>query len=87
MALWDRTDAVELAKANLIAACQQMRKSPDVTQREAGALFDSWLVEFEAERNLATRVRSMSDRHIRGTPSALAMDMANALRRIEAKTR
>jgi hypothetical protein len=87
MALWDRTDGVELAKANLIAAYQQMRKSPDVTQREASVLFDSWLVEFEEERKRATQVRSMPDRRTRGTPSDLATDMGNALRRIEEKTR
>jgi hypothetical protein len=87
MALWDRTDGVELAKANLIAAYQQMRKSPDITQREATALFDRWLVEFEEERKRATQVRSMPDRRTRETPPELATDFGNALRRIEEKSR
>ncbi len=86
-ALWDGADGVEIAKANLIAAYQQMRKNPDVTQREASVLFDHWLEEFEAERKRASKVRSMSDRRTRGTPPELATDMANALRRIEEKAR
>lgn len=87
MALWDRTDGVELAKANLIAAYQQMRKSPDVTRHEASALFDSWLVEFEEERRRVTQVHAMPDRHTRAAPSGLPTDMSNALRRIEETTR
>jgi hypothetical protein len=83
MALWTRTDGVELAKANLIAAYQQMRKSPDITQREATTLFDRWLAEFEDERRRASKVRSMPDRRTRGMPPELATDIGNALRRIE----
>jgi hypothetical protein len=87
MALWDRTDGVELAKANLTAAYQQMRKSPDLTQREVNALFDSWLLEFEEERKRVNQVGSMPDRRTRETPHELSTDIGDALRRIEEKSR
>jgi hypothetical protein len=86
-ALWDGADGVEIAKANLIAAYQQMRTNPDVTKREASMLFDRWLIEFEEERKRVGKVRSMSDRRTRGTPPELAADVANALRRIEERAR
>lgn len=93
MSLWDRTDGVELAKASLIAAYQQLRKSPDVTQREANALFDSWLTEFEAERERVKKMRSMP---VAGSPHTvpaadtarmMSADIHNALRRIEQMSR
>ena len=49
-AAWDGEDGVKRGKANLIAAYQQMRRSPDVTVAEASRLFDTWLQEFEAEK-------------------------------------
>lgn len=58
-AVWDGDDGVKRGKANLIAAYQQMRRSPDVTAAEASRLFDAWLQEFEAEKKRAEQVRSM----------------------------
>ena len=86
MALWEPTNGIELAKANLIAAYQQMRKSPDVTQREASAMFDNWLLEFEEERKRTTKIRSMPDRRTREYAPTLPTDVGIALRRIEEKS-
>ena len=58
-AVWDGEDGVKRGKANLIAAYQQMRRSPDVTAAEASRLFDTWLQEFDAEKRRAEQVRSM----------------------------
>jgi hypothetical protein len=58
-ALWDGDDGIKRGKANLIAAYQQMRRSPDVTSAEASRLLDAWLQEFEAEKRRAEQVRAM----------------------------
>jgi hypothetical protein len=58
-ALRDGEDGVKRGKAYLIAAYDQMRRSPDVTANQANRLFDAWLQEFETERKYAERARSM----------------------------
>ena len=56
-AVFDGEDGIRRAKANLLAAYQQMRTSPDVTAAEAGQLFDAWLSEFETEKQRLERTR------------------------------
>ena len=69
-------------KANLIAAYQQMRRSPDVTAAEAARLFDAWLREFDAEKKRAEQVRSMPVVRHEAEPDPLARDLNDALRRL-----
>jgi hypothetical protein len=81
-ALLDGEDGVKRGKANLIAAYQQMRRSPDVTAAEASRLFDAWLQEFEAEKKRAEQVRSMTAARYDATPDPLAQDLNDAVRRL-----
>lgn len=69
-------------KANLIAAYQQMRRSPDVTTAEASRLFDAWLQEFESERKRAQQVRSMPVARHEAKPDPLSSDLDDAVRRL-----
>jgi hypothetical protein len=87
-ALWEGEDGLERAKANLIAAYQQMRKCPDITAHEAGILFDKWLGELDAERARVEQLRPMAlnDDH-EHVQTALIHDLSAALRRVEEKTR
>jgi len=70
-------------KANLIAAYQQMHRSPDITATEASRLFDVWLQEFDAERKRANQVRAMPFARHEAKPDALSGDLDNAVRRLE----
>jgi hypothetical protein len=81
-ALWDGDDGVKRGKANLIAAYQQMRRSPDVTAAEASRLFDAWLLEFDAEKRLAEQVRSMPVVRHSERPDPLAQNLNDAVRRL-----
>ena len=81
-ALLDGEDGIKRGKANLIAAYQQMRRSPDVTVAEASRLFDAWLQEFEAEKKRAEQVRSMPVVRHEAEPDPLARDLNDALRRL-----
>lgn len=81
-ALLDGEDGIKRGKANLIAAYQQMRRSPDVTAAEANRLFDSWLQEFETEKTRAERVRSMPVAPHEIKPDPLAQDLNDAVRRL-----
>jgi hypothetical protein len=81
-ALLDGEDGVKRGKANLIAAYQQMRRSPDVTVAEATRLFDAWLQEFDAEKKRAEQVRSMPIIRHEAEPNPLARDLNDALRRL-----
>jgi hypothetical protein len=91
-ALWDGADGTERAKANLITAYQQMRKSPDIIACEASALFDRWLGDLEGELARVAQVQTMpvtasSDRHAMlrrsGTSPMVACDLNSALRQVE----
>jgi hypothetical protein len=81
-ALVEGEDGVKRGKANLIAAYQQMRRSPDVTAAEASRLFDVWLQEFEAEKQRAERVRSMPVAQHEAKVDLLAQDLNDAVRRL-----
>jgi hypothetical protein len=81
-ALWDGEEGVKRGKANLIAAYQQMRRSPDVTAGEAARLFDAWLQEFECERKRAEQVRAMPVERHKAEPEPLARDLDDAVRRL-----
>jgi hypothetical protein len=81
-ALWDGEDGLKRGKANLIAAYQEMRRSPDVTTAEAGRLFAHWLEEFAAEKDLAERVHSMPAVPRKVEPDPLARDFDDAMRRL-----
>lgn len=59
MALGDGEEGVKRGKAAMITAYQQMRKSPDITARQAGELFDQWVKEFEIEMDRFEKLRSM----------------------------
>jgi hypothetical protein len=74
-ALWDGDEGLKRAKANLIAAYQQMRNSPDMTAAEASRLFDVWLKEFESEKIRLERTRSLPlDPHVaKPKPDALIL--------------
>jgi hypothetical protein len=78
-ALWDGEVGVRRGKAYLIAAYNQMRRSPDVTAAEASRLFDAWLQEFEAEKKRVDQVRSMP---ISRQEGKLANDLDDAVRRL-----
>jgi hypothetical protein len=81
-ALWDGEDGVKRGKANLIAAYQQMRRSPDVTAAEATRLFDLWLQEFESEKQRAAQVRSMPIGYREAKPDPLVHELDDAVRRL-----
>ena len=81
-ALLDGEEGVKRGKANLIAAYQQMRRSPDETVAEATCLFDAWLQEFDAEKKRAEQVRSMPVLRHEAEPSPLARHLNDALRRL-----
>jgi hypothetical protein len=79
-ALWDGEDGVKRGKANLIAAYQQMRRSPDITAAEATRLFDLWLQEFESEKQRAAQVRSMPIGRREAKPDPLVHEFDDAVR-------
>lgn len=81
-ALWDGEDGVKRGKANLIAAYQQMRRSPDVTAAEASRLLDMWLQEFEVEKKRVEQLRSMPIAGHESKPDSLAQDLNDAVRRL-----
>ena len=81
-ALWDGEDGVKRGKANLIAAYQQMRRSPDVTAAEASRLLDSWLQEFETEKRRAEQVRAMPVGRDGKELDPLAQNLNDAVRRL-----
>ncbi|MGF6696950.1 hypothetical protein OKW38_001562 [Paraburkholderia sp. MM5496-R1] len=87
-ALWDGADGPERAKANLITAYQQMRKSPDITDVEARVLFDSWLVELDSELTHLSQVRALpiagpdatpEETRDWGTSADMAQELSSAL--------
>jgi hypothetical protein len=57
LALADGEGGVKRAKALLLTAYQQMRKSEDLTEAEADLFFDEWVVEFNRE---CTRLETMN---------------------------
>lgn len=86
-AIWDGDGGLERAKANLIAAYQQMRTSPDMTAAEAGRLFDAWLAEFELEKKRLATTRSLpveeqKSEGRRAKDSTLIEDFNGAMRRL-----
>jgi len=80
--LWDGEEGLKRGKANLIAAYQQMRRSPDVTTAEADRLFDGWLEEFEAEKKRVEHTRSMPLERHKAKVDPLAGDLDDAVRRL-----
>jgi hypothetical protein len=83
-ALWDGEEGAKRAKANLMVAYQQMRKSPDVTAADVGRLFDLWLQEFETERARLERIRSMTaqEQTRAQKPSSVTRDLVEVARRL-----
>jgi hypothetical protein len=81
-ALWEGEDGVKRCKANLVAAYQQMRRSPDVTAAEAGRLFDAWLEEFENEKKRVVQMNSMPLQRHEPKVDPLARDLDDALKRL-----
>jgi hypothetical protein len=81
-AVWDGEDGVKRGKANLIAAYQQMRRSPDVTLAEASRLFEAWLQEFEAEKRKAEQVRAMPMTRHQQEFDPVAQNLNDAVRRL-----
>jgi hypothetical protein len=69
-------------RANLIAAYQQIRKSPDVAYAEASRLLDKWMAEFNAERDRMCKIRAMPYKGREPVQDALADDLNNVVRRI-----
>jgi len=67
---------------NLIAAYQQMRRSPDVTAAEASRFFDTWLQEFDAEKRRAEQVRSMPVARHNEQQDPLTRNLNEAVRRL-----
>ncbi|MGX7000364.1 hypothetical protein [Caballeronia sp. KNU42] len=91
-ALWDGADGPERAKANLITAYQQMRKSADITALEASVLFDAWLAELDSELARLNHVRTLplgepnaapDEARGWGTSAEMAQDLSSALRRVD----
>jgi len=85
-AVLDGEDGIKRGKANLIAAYQQMRKSPDVTTKEVGQLFERWLQEFQKEKSRLESTMNMSIReleHVTRPQNGLAADLDDALKRID----
>jgi hypothetical protein len=80
--LWDGEEGLKRSKANLIAAYQQMRRSPDVTTAEASRLFDGWLEEFQAEKKRMEHTRSMPLERREAKPDPLSHDLDDAVRRL-----
>jgi len=80
--LWDGEEGLKRGKANLIAAYQQMRRSPDLTNAEAIRLFDGWLSEFQAEKERMEHTRSMPLERREAKPDPLANDLDDAVRRL-----
>jgi hypothetical protein len=81
-ALWDGDDGVKRCKANLVAAYQQMRRSPDLTVAEAGRLFDAWLQEFENEKKRVAQVKSMPLASHEPEPDPLSREFDEAVKRL-----
>ena len=81
-AVFDGEDGIRRAKANLLAAYQQMRTSPDVTAAEAGQLFDAWLSEFETEKQRLERTRSMPVHAHAPKLDAMAIELGEVQRRL-----
>jgi hypothetical protein len=81
-AVWDGAGGVKRAKANMAAAYQEMRRSPDLTAAEAGRLLDLWLQELGAEQERASRVHPMSATEGARTRDPLADDLDAATARI-----
>ena len=81
-AVWDGEDGVKRGKANLIAAYQQMRRSPDVTTAEANRLFEAWITEFEFEKDRAQRVKAMPIVRPQPAPDPVVQGLNDAVRRL-----
>jgi hypothetical protein len=81
-ALWDGDEGLKRAKANLIAAYQQMRKSPDMTPAETSRLFDVWVQEFESEKKRLEQTRAMPLQGHEATPDLLTHDLNDAATRL-----
>ena len=69
-ALGDGDDGLKRGKAAMITAYQQMRKSPDITSRQAGEMFEQWLQEFEEEVSRYERMRAMPYKGAQPEPPA-----------------
>ena len=82
-AVFDGEDGIKRAKAGLLAAYQQMRRSPDVTAAEAGRLFDAWLDEFDVEKKRLELTRSMPIDAGSAKARPLTDEFARALRRLD----
>jgi hypothetical protein len=81
-AISDGEEGEKRGKANLIAAYQQMRKSPDVTSAEASNLLDDWLAEFKAEQDRIRKVRAMPFEHSARVQDKLVAELNSVVRRI-----
>ncbi len=81
LAVMEGDSGVTRGKASLLAAYQQMRKSPDVTNAEASRLFETWLREFEEEKQRFRRTQALGDGTL-AEETALSEDFARAASRL-----
>jgi hypothetical protein len=58
-ALADGEEGIKRGKAHLITAYQQMRRSHDITEKEADRLFEKWIDEFKKEMARYRRLDSL----------------------------
>ena len=79
-ALGDGDDGLKRGKAAMLTAYQQMRKSPDITSRQAGEMFEAWLQEFEVEVSRYERMRALPyDGVGREAPAAPTTELSREL--------
>lgn len=81
-AVMEGGEGIKRGKANLLAAYQQMRNSPDVTEAEARRLFDKWMQEFEDEMARAEAVHAMPIEQKTFARARVAEDLDAATKRL-----
>jgi hypothetical protein len=70
------------AKANLLIAYQQMKKSDDVTAAEGNDFLDAWLTEFQAEERRVSRLASMGASPATPHLSELSQELNDVMARV-----
>lgn len=74
-------DGLKLAKADLIAAYQQMQESADLTKSQVRELFDAWVAEFKEAKREARNLVDMGSPREEG--AALAPELSQAMQSVE----
>jgi hypothetical protein len=83
-AISEGEDGIRRGKGNLISAYQQMRRSHDVTAKEAARLLDKWCDEFEEEKKRVGRLHAMPSQVPKQSSASdpASTDLVAAVRRI-----